>query len=194
MKIVLASSNPGKLREIRKLLECTDHEIVSQTEFGIHDAIEDGDSFEANALIKARHASKHSALPALADDSGLCVDLLDGAPGIYSARYAGDGATDRQNIDKLLVQLRGVPVIDRTAQFHCTVAMVMSADDPNPIVCQGVWPGRITESPCGHNGFGYDPVFYVPEMNCTSAEMDADTKNRISHRGQALQKLIARLV
>ncbi len=193
MKFVLASSNPGKVREIRKLLESTDHEIVSQTELGIRDAIEDGDSLTANALIKARHASKHGSLPAIADDSGLCVDLLDGAPGIYSARYAGDSATDRQNIDKLLGQLRGAPVIDRTARFQCIIALVMSADDPNPIICQGIWPGRISESPRGRNGFGYDPVFYIPEMNCTSAELDADTKNRISHRARALRKLIARL-
>ncbi len=194
MKIVLASSNSGKILEIRKLLECTAHEIVSQAEFGIRDAVENGDSFQANALIKARHASKHSCLPAIADDSGLCVDFLNGAPGIYSARYAGDSATDRQNIDKLLARLAGKPCIDRTARFQCTIAMVMSADDPNPMICQGIWPGRITESPRGHNGFGYDPVFYIPEMNCTSAELDADTKNRISHRGRALRKLSARLL
>ncbi len=193
MKIVLASSNPGKVREIQKLLECTGHEIVSQAEFGIRDAIEDGDSFTANALIKARHASRHSFLPAIADDSGLCVDFLNGAPGIYSARYAGENATDRQNIDKLLERLKKVPAIDRTARFRCTIAMVLRADDPDPIVCQGAWPGRIAESPSGHNGFGYDPVFYVPEMNCTSADLGADKKNTISHRARALQKLVSRL-
>lgn len=194
MKFVLASSNPGKVREIQKLLECSGNEMIGQTELGIRDAIENGNSFEANALIKARHASKHASLPAIADDSGLCVDFLNGAPGIYSARYAGKNATDQQNIDKLLERLRGVPTIHRIARFQCTTAMVRRADDPDPIICQGIWPGRISESPAGHNGFGYDPVFYIPEMNCTSAELDADTKNRISHRAQALQKLIARLL
>ena len=194
MKIVLASSNPGKVREIQKLLECPDNELVSQTEFGIRDTSENGNSFESNALIKARHASKHCSLPAIADDSGLCVDFLNGAPGIYSARYAGENATDRQNIDKLLERLRGVPAIARNARFQCAIAMVMRADDPDPIICQGIWPGRISESPSGHNGFGYDPVFYLPEMNCTSAELDADTKNRISHRARALQKLIVPLL
>ena len=194
MKIVLASSNPGKIREIQKLLECSDHEIVNQTEFGIGGAIENGNSFEANALIKARHASKQSALPAIADDSGLCVDCLNGEPGIYSARYAGENATDQQNINKLLENLKNVPAVDRNAYFQCTVAMVMRADDPDPIICQGIWQGRISESPCGHNGFGYDPVFCIPEMNCTSAELDAETKNRVSHRALALSKLIVQLL
>ena len=194
MRIALASSNPGKIREIRELLQCPDHEIVSQAEFGITDAIENGNSFEANALLKARHASKHCALPAIADDSGLCVDSLNGAPGIYSARYAGENATDQQNIEKLLGKLKGVPAPQRTAHFQCVIAMVMKVDDPDPIICRGTWPGRIAESPAGHNGFGYDPVFYLPEMNCTSAELDADTKNRISHRARALSNLVGRLL
>ncbi len=194
MKFVLASSNPGKVREIRKVLERPNSEIVGQGEFGIQDAIENGNSFRANALIKARHASKHCSLPAIADDSGLCVDFLGGAPGICSARYAGENATDQQNIDKLLAELQGVPAPERTARFQCTLAMVMDADDPHPVIFRGIWSGRIAQSPAGHNGFGYDPVFYIPAMNCTAAELNMDTKNRISHRARALQKLLALLL
>lgn len=194
MKIVLATSNPGKVKEIQKLLGSSNHEIIRQAELGIQDAIENGDSFEANALIKARHASKQSALPAIADDSGLCVDCLNGEPGLYSARYAGENATDQQNIDKLLERLEDVPENSRNAHFQCIVAMVMSDNDPDPIICRGIWQGRISRHPSGDNGFGYDPVFYIPEMDCTSAELCPEIKNKYSHRAQALKKLVMQLL
>ena len=189
MKFVLASSNPGKLREIRSLLTGSGNEIVNQTELGIGNAIENGSSFAENALIKARHASMHSGIAALADDSGLEVDYLEGKPGIYSARFAGPDATDGDNIRKLLTDLQDVPEALRTARFHCVVAMVLSPADDNPTLCHGIWEGRILDHCCGDNGFGYDPVFYVPELGCTSASLNPEVKNTHSHRARALKKL-----
>ncbi len=189
MKLILASSNPGKLSEIRSLLNGSGYEIINQTELGIGDAIENGSSFTENALIKARHASVHSGFAALADDSGLEVDYLEGKPGIYSARFAGLNATDGDNIRKLLTDLEDVPEEQRTARFHCVIAMVLNPSDDHPTLCHGIWEGRILDHCCGDNGFGYDPVFYVPEFGCTSASLDPAVKNTHSHRARALNKL-----
>ena len=194
MKLVLASSNPGKLKEIRKLLSGSGNEIVNQAELGIDDAMEDGNSFTENALIKARHASIHSGLAALADDSGLEVDFLEGEPGMYSARYAGPDASDDDNIRKLLNNLEGVPEQQRTARFHCIIALVLNPTDENPVLCHGIWEGRILDCRIGDNGFGYDPVFYVPELGCTSASLTPEIKNSHSHRAMALKKLAAHLL
>jgi XTP/dITP diphosphohydrolase len=194
MKLVLASSNPGKLIEMREILADLDIELVAQSEFGIADADETGTTFVENALIKARHAARASGLPALGDDSGLCVDALDGAPGLYSARYAGSHGNAAGNIAKLLDVLRNVPEARRTAHFHCTIVLLRAADDPAPLIAEGRWHGRIRYAPCGSNGFGYDPVFLDPPSGLSAAELDATTKNRVSHRGQALAALRDRLV
>jgi len=190
-RLVLASGNPGKVRELARLLEPLGVEITPQSEFGVPDAEETGLTFVENALIKARHAAQHTGLPAVADDSGLIVDALDGAPGLYSARYAGPGAGDRGNIDKLLRELQGVPAERRTARFFCCVVLLHGTHDPVPLICQADWHGRILEAPRGEGGFGYDPVFYVPTHDCTAAELPAAHKDRLSHRGQAL-RLLAR--
>lgn len=192
-KIVLASNNPGKLREINALLASLDLDVVPQKTFTEDEAIEDGLSFVENAIKKARFACQVSGLPAIADDSGIEVDALNGAPGIYSARYAGEGATDSQNLQKLLKELEPTADAHRTARFQCLMVYMRHAEDPTPVICQGTWNGLILRSPQGDNGFGYDPVFYVPEKDCSSAELDAETKNALSHRGQALQKLLAQL-
>jgi XTP/dITP diphosphohydrolase len=186
-KIVLASGNPGKIREIQAILDR--HPIVPQSEFNVVDAEETGATFVENAILKARNAALHCKLPAIADDSGLVVDALDGAPGVISARYAGVGASDRDNVDKLLRELEGVPEKQRTARFFCAMVFMEHADDPCPVIAQGVWEGRILEHAVGENGFGYDPVFWVPEQGCASAELPADVKNSLSHRGQALKSL-----
>ena len=192
-KLVLASSNPGKVREIQALLSepeySAGYNVIPQSQLGIVDAVEDGESFTDNALIKARHASHHSRLPALADDSGLEVDFLNGEPGVYSARYAGENASDQDNIEKLLNALQGVPEEQRNARFHCVIALVNSAEDNEPVICHGTWEGYITEKCYGENGFGYDPVFYLPEFKCTSAMLSPDMKNKHSHRAKALQML-----
>ena len=192
-KIVLASNNAGKVREINQLLASQRIQVVPQREFAIPDAVEDGLSFVENAIKKARHAAQLSRLPAIADDSGIEVDALHGAPGIYSARFAGVGATDEENLRKLLAELREVPEAQRSARFQCLMVYMRHAEDPTPIICQGTWEGRILFEPRGENGFGYDPVFYVPTHECSSAELPADEKNRLSHRGQALQKLLVEL-
>ena len=189
-KLVLASGNPGKLRELNAILEPQGWLVMAQNEWGVSEAVEDGPGFIENALIKARHASKHTGLPALADDSGLVVDALNGAPGIYSARYAGAGARDSDNVDKLLREMQGVPEPDRSAHFYCAMALVRHARDPAPLMATGQWDGRILESPAGSGGFGYDPVFWVPAENCSSAELTAEVKNELSHRGQALSRLM----
>jgi XTP/dITP diphosphohydrolase len=189
-KIVLASGNKGKVREINQILAGLDLEVVPQTEFGVPEIEETGLSFVENAILKARNAAQHTGLPAIADDSGLEVDALKGAPGIYSARYAGVGASDEQNLTKLLNTLEGVPEAERTARFQCLMVYMEHDLDPTPILCQGTWEGRITSAPQGEGGFGYDPVFYVPSHDCTSAELSAEEKNRLSHRGQALQLLL----
>ncbi|MBL3527464.1 MAG: XTP/dITP diphosphatase [gamma proteobacterium endosymbiont of Lamellibrachia anaximandri] len=192
-RIVLASNNAGKVREINQLLAAGQIEVVPQRDFDIPDAVEDGLSFVENAIKKARHASSLSGLPAIADDSGIEVDALKGAPGIYSARYAGEGASDQANLEKLLESLKDVPEEARTARFQCLLVYMQHAKDPTPIICQGTWEGRVLLEARGDNGFGYDPVFYVPTHNCTSAELPAEVKNSLSHRGQALQKLLTAL-
>lgn len=192
-KIVLASGNKGKLRELNQALAGLAIEVVPQSEFGVEDAVEDGLSFVENALIKARHASRLTGLPALADDSGLEVDYLGGAPGIYSARYAGAGAGDAANNAKLVAALDGVPEAQRSARFQCLLVLLRHPEDPVPLICQGSWEGRILDAPRGDNGFGYDPLFYVPEMDCCSAELTPAQKNRLSHRGQAVAKLVRKL-
>lgn len=187
--IVLASSNPGKIREIQAIL--TGHPIIPQSAFNVADAEETGATFVENAILKARNAALHCKLPAIADDSGLVVDALNGAPGVISARYAGIGASDRDNLDKLLQALEGVPDELRTARFICVMVFMEHANDPCPVIAQGVWEGRILTHAVGENGFGYDPVFWVPEQGCASAELPAAVKNSLSHRGQALKSLTA---
>ena len=190
-KIVLASGNKGKVREFNQLFAELDIEVVPQTEFGVPEAEETGLTFVENAIIKARNAAAHTGLPAIADDSGIEVDVLNGAPGIYSARYSGPGATDEANCQKMLKEMQGVSEEARSARFQCLLVLMEHDKDPTPIICQGTWEGQITTVPQGENGFGYDPVFYVPQHHCTAAQLGSDVKNRLSHRGQALQKLLA---
>jgi len=189
-KMVLATSNPGKLKEFQSLLQDLPFELVSQSDLDIVDVLEVGLSFIENAILKARHAAKESHYPALADDSGLVVDALNGSPGIYSARYAG-GKDSQANIAKLLHEMRDVPDEKRTAQFYCVIALVRHADDPMPIIATGSWRGEILTTPRGEGGFGYDSVFYVPSHHCSAAEMPKDTKNQISHRARAITKLLS---
>lgn len=189
-KIVLASSNKGKLAEIQYLLRDLPIEFIPQTVLGIPDIEETGLTFVENAILKARNAAALSGLPALADDSGLAVDCLNGAPGVYSARYAGPGATDADLIAKLLKQMEKVDASDRRARFHCVMALLMNPRDPAPLICHGIWEGQILHSARGQQGFGYDPVFYVPMHACSAAELDPQEKNKISHRGQAMAHLI----
>jgi XTP/dITP diphosphohydrolase len=192
-RVVLASSNPGKVREIHQLLADLDLDVVPQSEYGVLDAEETGLTFVENAILKARNAALHTALPAIADDSGIEVDALNGAPGIYSARYAGAGAGDQANLEKLLADLADVAEERRTARFQCLMVYLRHAHDPTPLICQGTWEGRILFAPRGDNGFGYDPVFHVPTHACSSAELPPEVKNALSHRGQALRKLLAAL-
>jgi len=191
--IVLASSNPGKVREINQLLATQQIEVVPQSEFSVPDVEESGLTFVENAILKARSAARYSGLPAIADDSGIEVDALHGAPGIYSARYAGPGASDQDNLEKLLEELKDLPPEQRSARFQCLMVYMRHAEDPTPIICQGTWEGLIIREPAGDNGFGYDPVFWVPTHGCTSAQLPPKEKNRLSHRGQALRKLLAAL-
>ena len=191
--VVLASSNPGKVREFNELLADHHIEVVPQSQFGVPDAEETGLSFVENAILKARNAARHTGLPAIADDSGIEVDALAGAPGIYSARYAGSGASDQANLEKLLTALEGVPEAGRSARFQCLMVYLRHADDPTPLICQGTWEGRILSAPRGSNGFGYDPVFFVPTHDCSAAELEPAVKNALSHRGQALRQLVAAL-
>ncbi|MFC1773370.1 XTP/dITP diphosphatase [Pseudomonadota bacterium] len=192
-RIVLASNNAGKVREFNQLLTGSDVEVLPQSEFDVIEAEETGLTFVENAILKARNAAEHTGLPAIADDSGLEVDALDGAPGIYSARFAGIGASDQQNLEKLLADINDVPDAQRTARFQCLMVYMRHAKDPTPQIFQGTWEGRILHAPQGDNGFGYDPVFFVPTHNCSSAELEPDIKNSLSHRGQALQQLIEAL-
>jgi XTP/dITP diphosphohydrolase len=192
-KIVLASSNRGKLTEMREILADSGIELIAQSDLGIDDADETATTFVENALLKARHAARASGLPALGDDSGLCVDALDGAPGLYSARYAGAHGDTAANIAKLLDRLVDVEDARRGAHFHCSIALLRAPDDPAPLIVEGRWPGSILRVQRGSNGFGYNPVFFDPVFGQTAAEMDAATKNRISHRGQALHALQAAL-
>lgn len=190
-RLVLASGNAGKVREINQLLAEAAIEVVAQTEYGVPEIEETGLSFVENAILKARNAAQHTGFPAMADDSGIEVDALNGAPGIYSARYAGVGGGDRANIDKLLAELATTPDAQRRARFRCVMVYMAHATDPTPVICLGTWEGRILRNPRGANGFGYDPVFYVPTHDCSAAELPPEIKNQLSHRGQALRQLVA---
>ena len=190
-KIILATSNLGKVRELNSMLK-GHYNVVSQIDMKVEEVPETGTSFIENALIKARNASSQSQLPALADDSGLVVDALNGEPGIYSARYAGENATDEDNIVKLLSRMDEQD--DRRASFWCAMVFVRHAGDPEPIIVEISWEGQILRELKGNNGFGYDPIFYLPELNCTSAQLSAEEKNRKSHRGQALQEILKHLL
>lgn len=190
-KLVLASNNAKKIKELNALLAPLGFEVIPQGQLGIPEAEEPYGTFIENALTKARHAAAHSGLPALADDSGLCVRALSGAPGVLSARYAGEPKSDARNNEKLLADLAGQT--DRRAHFVSLLVLCRSADDPQPIIAEGEWHGEILSTPRGAEGFGYDPLFFVPSTGLTAAELDPETKNRLSHRGQAMQQLIARL-
>jgi XTP/dITP diphosphohydrolase len=191
-EIVLASGNAGKLRELQQTLGDNNVLLIPQSEFGVTEAEETGLSFVENAIIKARHACQATGKPAIADDSGIEVDALNGEPGIYSARYAGDSTAnaDAANNAKLLKAIENVPEQQRTARFQCVIVYLRHARDPMPLICQGTWEGRILFEECGSNGFGYDPLFYVPSHGCASAELDPSVKNQLSHRGQAIRQLL----
>ena len=192
-QVVLASGNPGKLREIQAILDDVDIDLIPQSRFKVTEAIESGLSFVENALIKARHAGVACGLPTIADDSGIEVDVLDGRPGIYSARYAGEGVRDEIHLQKLLRETEGVPESQRSCRFHCVMVYMRHPEDPTPIICHGVWEGRLLTEPVGENGFGYDPIFYVRSEGCSSAQLSPQRKNHLSHRGQALRQLVKRL-
>ena len=192
-KVVLATGNAGKVRELASLLNDFGLDVVAQTELNVDSVEETGLTFIENAILKARHAAKVTGLPAIADDSGLAVDFLGGAPGIYSARYAGEEASDRQNLEKLLDALKDVPDAQRQAQFHCVLVYMRHAGDPTPLVCHGSWSGVITREAAGRGGFGYDPIFFVPSEGKTAAELSREEKIAISHRGRALKLLLEAL-
>ena len=192
-KLVIASGNAGKLRELSALLEPLGFELHAQSEFSVPEAEETGTTFVENAIIKARNAAAHTGLPAVADDSGIEVDALDGAPGVYSARFSGPGADDARNNALLVEKLRSVPEDRCSARYRAVIVYMRHAADPSPIICEGSWEGRITLEPRGDNGFGYDPHFWLDSHGCTSAELDPQEKNRLSHRGQALRQLVERL-
>ena len=189
-EIVLASGNPGKLREFSQLFSAYQIKVLPQSAFAVPAVEETGAGFEENALLKACHAAAHTLRPVIADDSGIEVDVLDGAPGVYSARYAGADASDRDNLQLLLQNIAAAGAQEPSARFRCVMAYVRSAGDPEPLVAHGVWEGHIVDKPAGNNGFGYDPVFYVPTHACTSAELSSEVKNSVSHRGQAMRGLV----
>lgn len=189
-KIVIASGNLGKIKEFQALLTGFNLSVVPQSEYGVPEPEETGLSFVENAILKARNTAHHTGLPSIADDSGIEVDALNGAPGIYSARYAGSNASDEDNNKKLLQELETVPEAQRTARYQCIIVYMRHADDPVPVICHGSWEGVITRSPQGDGGFGYDPLFWLEELHCTSAQLTAEHKNRISHRAIAMQKLL----
>lgn len=195
--LVLATGNSGKVAELRHMLSQTDTtadwQVRPQSEWDFAEADETGTTFVENAIIKARHACQQTGLPAIADDSGLAVTALSGAPGVYSARYAGGNATDADNINKLLKALEGVEESQRQASFHCVLVYMQSAEDPTPVICQGRWDGHILTKPVGEEGFGYDPVFWVKEKNCSAAQLSKTEKQALSHRGQALQQLLEQM-
>jgi len=193
VRVILASSNKGKLRELSALLAPLGYDLIAQNTLGIDTPPETGDTFAANALLKARHAAAAAGFPALADDSGIEVDALGGRPGIYSARYAGEGASDEDNLQKLLREMRGVPEAKRTARYQCVIAFVTAADDPQPILATGTWDGTLIGEPRGLGGFGYDPIFIPSGFDRTAAELEPGEKNSLSHRGQALRALVGRL-
>ncbi len=192
-KIVLATGNQGKVKELASMLAPLGKNVVAQSEFNVPDVPETGTTFVENAIIKARHAAKLTGLPAIADDSGLVADALGGAPGIYSARYSGEGATDASNIDMLLATMKDVPAEQRQAHFICVLVMMRHADDPTPIICQGKWHGMIAIERHGEQGFGYDPVFLPDELDVSAAQLTKEQKNQLSHRGKALQLLLTEL-
>lgn len=193
-RLVLASGNKGKLAEFDHLLAPYGFQVIPQSQLEISSAVEDGLSFLENALIKARHAARCSGLPALADDSGISVSALKGKPGIYSARYAGEGASDQENIDQLLSALADCPAEDRAASFHCVLVFMRHAEDPVPIIAHGEWQGRILEQRDGDAGFGYDPVFWAPEYDCSAARLSREQKNAVSHRGKAMARLKEQMI
>lgn len=190
-KVVLASGNKGKLKEFADMLAPFDIEVVPQSEFAVPEAEETGLTFVENAIIKARNAAEHTGLPAIADDSGIEVDYLLGAPGIYSARYAGESASDENNLNALLAALEGVPDKERAARYQCVLVMMRHSKDPTPLIVQDSWEGAILTKPIGNGGFGYDPIFWVPEHKCSAAELTKQQKQTISHRGKAMRKLLA---
>ena len=192
-ELVIASGNKGKLRELAALLEPLDYKVHTQSEFNVPDVPETGTTFVENAIIKARHAAEITGLPAVADDSGIEVDALDGAPGVYSARFSAPDASDEKNNALLVEKLRDVPEDKRTARYRAVIVYMKHAKDPSPIICEGSWEGRIVLEPRGAGGFGYDPYFFVPSHGCTSAELSAEEKNKLSHRGQALRQLVEKL-
>ena len=193
-QLVLASGNPGKLRELSAILEDLGHELHAQSEFKVSEVAETGTTFVENAIIKARHASEHTGMPALADDSGIEIDALDGAPGVYSARFSGPGATDAANNALLIEKLREVDPAERSARYRAVIVFMRHAADPSPLICEGSWEGMIQLEPAGDGGFGYDPYFYLTNLGCTSAQLSAEEKNRLSHRGKALAELKRKLV
>ncbi len=193
-QLVLASGNPGKLRELSVILEDLGHELRAQSEFAVPEVAETGTTFVENAIIKARHAAAVTGLPALADDSGIEVDALDGAPGVYSARFAGPDADDAANNALLVEKLRAIPAERRSARYRAVIVLMHHAADPSPLICEGRWEGMIQLEPAGDGGFGYDPYFFLPDLGCTSAQLSAVDKNRLSHRGQALGELKRKLV
>ena len=192
-RLVLASGNPGKLRELAAILGDLGYDLHAQSEFGVTEVAETGTTFVENAIIKARHAAEYTGLPALADDSGIEVDALDGAPGVYSARFAGTQGDDAANNRLLIEKLRGVPAPQRGARYRAVIVLMRHAADPSPLICEGSWDGMIRLEPAGDGGFGYDPYFFVPELGCTSAQLDAAEKNRLSHRARALGELKRKL-
>lgn len=192
-KLVLASGNKGKLKEFGEVLAPLGFEVLPQSEFNVPEVDETGLTFVENALLKAREASRISGLPALADDSGIEVDALNGAPGIYSARFSGEGATDAENNTKLLAELNGLPKAERTARYWCVLVYLRHADDPTPIIAQGSWEGRVLDAPEGDGGFGYDPLFWLDELQATAASLAPEEKNKLSHRGKATLDLVRQL-
>lgn len=189
-RIVLASGNAGKVREINKLFSGRGIDVVPQSDFDVPDVAETGTTFVENAIIKARHAAEYSGLPAIADDSGIEVDALDSRPGVYSARYAGIGASDKDNNDKMLAELEGIEEAERTARYQCILVFMRSHTDPVPLITQGSWEGRILKAPQGDGGFGYDPIFYVPTHGCSGGELPLEIKNTLSHRAIALNAML----
>ncbi|AZT82674.1 RdgB/HAM1 family non-canonical purine NTP pyrophosphatase [Marinobacter sp. NP-4(2019)] len=192
-RLVIASNNKGKIAELTDLLSPLGIQPLAQGELGVSEAEEPAVTFVENAILKARHAARETGLPALADDSGLAVDALGGAPGVRSARYAGESASDDDNVQALLDAMASVADGERGAQFHCVLVYLRHADDPTPVICHGRWPGRILRNRRGEGGFGYDPVFLVPETDCSAAELSREQKGRISHRGRALAQLLDQL-
>jgi len=190
-QLVLASNNAGKVREVGQILAELNLDVMPQGDFGVSEVPETGTTFVENAIIKARHAAEVTGLPAVADDSGLVVDALNGEPGVWSARYAGEGGSDQANLNKMVEQLADTPDEQRSARFLCLMVFMRHASDPTPVIAQGVWEGTISRESAGDNGFGYDPVFWVAEHGCTAAQLSAEVKNSLSHRGQALRSLVA---